>query len=267
MKTDPVGLLIASSSIGPRSGRATGQTGRQALRSSALGLSALLVTLGLSARATTITFATNPLPANNSDLPANFASNATGDFPGWITSDGTGPTPNIALLWAPAGAAPNNDVLEFHSSTTFSGAGFTIPILQLDVDLSGHSVLPPDPTVDFLVSGGFSLKLHSLEIGNATDQTEAPYRWLINVIRLSDMQTMDTKTTSFMSAGNRETVTFDFTGAPGESYRLLFDDEGANRVRTGIDNLSFSQIPEPGVLALFALGGMGLVARAMRRTA
>jgi hypothetical protein len=70
-----------------------------------------------------------------------------------------------------------------------------------------------------------------------------------------------------MSAGNRETVTFNFTGLPNESYRLLFDDEGANRVRTGIDNLSFSQvmIPEPNTLALFALAGVGLVAASKRR--
>jgi hypothetical protein len=232
---------------------------------------ALTVGVSLSASATTITFATSPLPANNSDLPPTLGSFAASDGSGYVTSDGTGPTPNIGLLWAPTGGtvanAPDIDILEFHSAATFTGAGFTAPILQFDMDLSQHTALPADPTIDFTVTGGFALQLHSLEIGNATDQSEPAYRWIINVIRLSDMSTALSKTTSFMSAGNRETVTFNFTGLPNESYRLLFDDEGANRVRTGIDNLSFSQvmIPEPNTLALFALAGVGLVAASKRR--
>lgn len=236
----------------------------------------LLASANISALATTVTFGMTPAPANNSDLVPNFASFAAADGNGFVTSDGTGPTPNIGLTWAPTGGtvvnAPDIDVLELHSAVTFSGAGFTVPVLQFDMDLSNHLVPPADPTIDFAVNGGFSLKLYSLEIGNATDQTasEPPYGWTISVIRLSDMSTMLTRTTSLLGAGNRETVTFDFTGAPDEDYRLRFDDGGADRVRTAIDNLSFGQVqavPEPGSLSLLAIAGVCLALRARRLAA
>lgn len=238
--------------------------------SSHLGLLALGATLAVGANATTITFDFNPRPANNTDLsPTTFGSFAAADGNGYTTSDGTGATPNIGLTWAPTGGTvamgPDINILEIHSSTTFGGAGFTVPVLQFDMDLSDHTVLPADPTIDFTVTGGWSLQLNSLQIGNATDQSEAAYRWNISLIRLSDSVVVDTKTTAYLSAGNLETVVFNYTGAPNESYRLLFDDEGANRVRSAIDNLSFSQVPEPSTLALFALGGLGFLARRMTR--
>lgn len=228
------------------------------------------VTFAVGASATTITFDITPRPSNNTDLgPVTFGSYAAADGNGWTTSDGTGATPNIGLLWAPTGGtvlnAPDIDILELHSAITFGGAGFTVPVLQFDMDLSNHSVLPADPTIDFIVEGGYSLLLHSVQIGNATDQNEDPYRWNLNLIRLSDSVTVDTKTTGYLSAGSLETVVFEYTGAPGESYRLLFDDEGANRYRTAIDNVSFSQVPEPSTLALLALGGLGFLARRLTR--
>jgi hypothetical protein len=225
----------------------------------------------MSARGTTITFATDPLPASNSDLPANFGSNIAADGNGFITTDGTGATPNIALLWAPTGGTngvgpnPDKDVLEFHSAASFAGAGFTVPVLQFDVDLSTHSFLPDDPTIDFTVDAGFALKLISLEIGNATDQnplTEPPFSWTISLIRLSDLAVVSSHTTGLLSAGVMETAVFNYTGGLGENYRLLFDDGGANSVRTGIDNLKFSQVvPEPTTFALFSLSGLGLLVR------
>jgi hypothetical protein len=206
--------------------------------------------------ATTVTFGTTAnVPANNTDLAPAYGSNIAGTpadtAAGFITSDGTGATPNIALTWAPAGGtvanAPNIDVLEYHSSTTFTnpaGPAFAAPVLQFDMDLSNHSAPPADPTIDFTVTGGFSLQFHTFQIGNATDQnpaTEPPYRWIINLTRLSDMAVVASQTTGFLSAGSKETVTFNYTGDPDEDYRLRFDDEGADMVRTAIDNLSFSQ--------------------------
>ncbi len=234
------------------------------------GVAALvgLHSFGGHSQATTLTFAGDPNPATNSDLPQFYGSNIAADAPGFVTTDGTGATPNIALTWAPTGGIPNTnaldaDVLEFHSSSTFSGAGFTVPVLQFDVDLSGHPSPPDDPTVDFTVSGGYSFKLNSFLIGNATDQTEPPYRWNINLIRLSDMTTVATRTTGLLSAGSLESVTFDYTGDANESYRLQFDDEGANRVRTAIDDFSFSQVmidePQLKLMVSRATGGVALV--------
>ena len=188
--------------------------------------------------------------------------------PGFITTDGSGATPNIALTWAPTGGIPNTnaldaDVLEFHSSSTFGNAGFSVPVLQFDVDGSGHPRPPDDPTVDFTVSDGYSLKLNSFIIGNATDQSEPAYRWNINLIRLSDMTTVASQTTGLLSGGSLETVTFDYTGDANESYRLQFDDEGANRVRTAIDNFSFSQVmvdePKLELMVSTATGAIALI--------
>ena len=243
-----------------------------------VGCLALLLTLGMSARATTITFATDPLPANNSDLPANFGSNIAADGNGFITTDGTGATPNIALLWAPtggtngAGPNPDKDVLEFHSAGTFTGAGFAVPVLQLDVDTSTHGTnVPANPTLDFTVDPGFALNLISLEIGNATDQYEPDYGWNLRLFRLSDMTEVATYVTGAMGPGDWQLATFNYTGDIGESYQLLFEfdalgDPQGPQERTGIDNLKFSQIPEPTTFALLAMSGLGLmITRALRR--
>jgi hypothetical protein len=218
------------------------------LLTATLGSLAILVCLTGTTWATTFTFVGG---VTNADLPQFYGSNIAGPSTAeFVTNDGTGATPDIALTWAPAGGIPNvsdpnADVWEFHNSGTFTnpaGPAFTAPVLQLDVDASNHTEPPADPTIDFTVTGGFAFKLNTFQIGNATDQFEAPYRWVISLIRLSDMVTVNTQTTGFMSAGNKETVTFNYTGDPDEDYRLLFDDEGADAVRTAIDNFSFSQV-------------------------
>ncbi len=210
----------------------------------AFGLLAVLAFLTTGAQATVLTFADSP--GNNTDLPEFYGSNIAVNSAAFVTTDGSGATPNIGLTWGPTGSTGTN-ALEFHSASTFAGAGFSVPVLQFDVDGSAQpgGTPPPDPTIDFTATDGFSFRLNSFEIGNATDQTTPAYRWNLNLIRLSDMTTVATRTTSFLSAGDRETVVFDYTGDANESYRLLFDDEGADQVRTGIDNLSFSQVLVP----------------------
>ncbi len=214
-----------------------------------LGSLALLPFLAGTASATVLNFAKNEfgaVPANNTDLTIPYGSNVTAANIIGATAGAEGFTSNIALTWAPTGGtvplASDIDILEFHSSTTFSGAGFTVPVLQFDMDLSGHSVLPADPTIDFNVSGGKALQLNSFKIGNATDQIEPAYSWTINLIRLSDMTTVATRTTGLLSAGSLETVSFNFTGTTNEDYRLHFNDGGANAVRSAIDDLSFAEI-------------------------
>lgn len=213
----------------------------------ALGSFAVLVALAGSSLATTITFS----GSSNADIPANYGSNITGDSAGFVTTDGTGATPHIGLTWAPL---PN--VWEFHNSSTFIDNGFDVAVGQLDVDAQG-GVFPPDPTILFETDSGISLELHSLDIGNAVDQptSEAAYAWTISLIRASDNATVFSHTTALMDATPYiESVPINYTGDPGEDYTLLFDDGGANRVRSAIDNLSFSQIPEPSTFVLLALG-------------
>jgi hypothetical protein len=204
------------------------------------GACACLAVLVSAANATTITFSGNP--TNNADIPEFYGSNIAADEPGFVTTDGTGATPHIALTWFPAGSTGAN-VWEFHSASTFSGSGFDVPVAQLDVDGSAQpaNTPPPDPTIDFTVGATVAFQLHSFQIGNATDQSEPPYGWTINLIRLSDQAVVQSRSTSLLSAGSLETINFDFLGDIGEDYRLHFDDGGANRVRSAIDNLSFSE--------------------------
>jgi hypothetical protein len=270
-------VVVAAAAIFRRRLRVRPVVRRLASRSALLACVAVCLGfggLGSRALATTITFGTTPnVPANNSDLAPTYGSNIAGTptdtANGFVTTDGSGTTPNIALTWAPTGGTtpngPDIDVLEYHSSTTFQGAGFTVPVLQFDVDLSQHSALPADPTVDFTVTGGKALKLNSFKIGNATDQTEPSYGWTINLIRLSDMTTVATRTTGLLGPGSLETVTFNYTGSLNTNYRLQFDDGGANAVRTAIDDLSFSETtmgvitPQLKLVVNRATGGVSLV--------
>lgn len=205
----------------------------------AIGCFGCLLMAG-SSQATTLTFADSP--GDNADLPVDYGSNISTNSAAFVTSDGTGATPNIALTWAPTGTPETDNVLEFHSSSVWGNAGFNVPVLQFDLDTSSQTAPPADPTIDFTIDGGFTFQLHDFEIGNSTGQTAAPYAWNIDLIRLDDMQVVDTQTTAALGPGDRETVTFDFTGFPNTDYRLRFDDGGANTVNTVIDNLSFSQV-------------------------
>ena len=198
-----------------------------------------LVVLGVLAGtgwATTITFS----GISNADIPLDYGSKIAGDAAGFVTSDGTGATPNIGLTWA-----PSPEVWEFHNSNTFGDNGFEVAVGQIDVN-GGE----PDPTILFATDSDFTFLLHSLDIGNAVDQSEPAYSWTISLIRASDAATVFTHTTALLDATPFvETVPIDYTGDPGEDYTLLFDDGGADTVRSAIDNLSFGQVVNPGAAA------------------
>lgn len=240
--------------------------------------SAALTAFGMGmASATIVTFGFNPVPANNTDLSPTFASNAAADGNGWTTSNGT--TPNIALTWAPTGGSeaannPDSNVLEIHAGAGFQHANYTaigavVPVLQFDMDQEANRTgAPADPTIRFDVTGGFALKLNSLQLINANDQptSEAAYIWTVTLTQVSNSQLVATKTTQAMSATSTAILDFDFTGLPNESYILRFDDGGANRVRTALDNLSFNQVmvPEASSLSLAGLAMLGLLRRSRK---
>ena len=224
-----------------------------------LGSLVTLAILAGTARATTLNFAKNSsgiTPPDNSDLTVNYGSNVTAANVIGATAGAEGFTPNIALAWAPTGGPenasdPNGDILEFHSAATFTGAGLTVPVLQLDVDISNHSELPAHPTLDFIPELGWAVQIYDFKYGNATDQgSQAPHPWTFSILELPGLTPTGTSfTTAALGAGDNGVATFNFTGDPGVSYRLLFDDGpldctsfDCHNPRTGIDNVRFGQV-------------------------
>lgn len=234
----------------------------------------VVVAFSSSASATTLTFALNSegmAPSDNEDLNAttdNYGSNISVETPAFITSDGTGATPNIGLTWKPLFADRPN-VWELHNSTAWSsldGASHPnagAPYLNVDVDNTPQGQgLPDDPTIEFSVPSGVQVQFHGLDFALGSGYGGAAYSWTVDVIRFTDNVTVDTQNTGPLLGGETTYLNIDFIGDPGVSYALRFDDGGRDHFSTAIDNLGFSQIgiPEPTSLALLALSSLGLLA-------
>jgi len=228
------------------------------------GSLAAMAMLAGTTQATVLTFDGN---SSNQDMAFDYGSNKglVDDSPEFITTGPSGATPNITLAWGPN---PSTNVLEFHNSNNWI-APMSGGKLQFDVDASSQTAFPADPTVDFSVPSGISVVINSLIIGHATDMHiadghEPAHEWTMNILELSGgvpvvgppalSVTTTTLSAATQGTGSAEVVNFNFTGAPGVSYRLLFDDGGddslfpanhdgtiGNHPRGGIDNLSFSE--------------------------
>ena len=211
-----------------------------------MAVGALLVSMVGICFGTTIGFV--GAAAVNADIPADYGSYCGEDGPGWTVSDGTGATPDIGLSWNSGGSD-----WEFHNASTFDpvedetvggdwDASYANAVAQLqDGTVPGHL------QIDFSVGQSNKLILDSFDIGNATDQGEAPYGYNISIVKVSDSSTGWTYSTALFTAGDVEHVVANFTGDLGENYTLNFDRKpaGPPTFRTGIDNLCFSQEPKP----------------------
>lgn len=205
----------------------------------------LVAVLPAASRGTTITFQ-DAAGADNSDIPLTYGSNISGNATGFVTTDGTGATPDIALSWSPS---PN--YWEYHTSSVWSALGSPVHVAQLDTAQGGQD----QGTIAFSVGTGVALQLLSLDIGNASDQTEATYSWTIDVVRSSDSQVVTTQSTGLLGPSSTQTVSFNFTGDVGEDYALRFTPSASGRFRTAIDNVSFAQaVPEPSTNLMLVLG-------------
>lgn len=225
------------------------------------------------ASATTLTFALDSegnAPSNNQDLNAttdNYGSNIATETPAFITSDGTGATPDIGLTWLPLfGDRPN--VWELHNSGAWSvldGASHPnagAPYLNVDVDdtPSGQG-FPDDPEIIFDVQDPTqAVHFDGLDFAVGSGYSGEPYSWTVEVIRQSDDTVVDSQNTGLLGntgdPGVNPTVylPINFTGELGVDYRLRFDDGGRDHFSTAIDNLSFSQVPEPAAILLAVCG-------------
>ena len=248
-----------------------------------LSAAALSVALAGSAQATTIGFV--GAGSNNADIPVNYASNVAADGAGWTVSDGTGATPDIGLFWGAGGTTAQGWDWEAHSAGSFqyiealnAGGAWdatnppsTNAVAQTQGHVDGGAL-----EIQFLPSAGAAVVVNSFDIGLAIDQTAADgtYGFHIELLDDSDSSVVwshDTGLWAMGGAGREESVAVGYTGALGQSYTLTFarladpNDPGNGFVyRGGLDNLSFSQIPEPTSLALMALCGLGVAAKRRR---
>ncbi len=243
--------------------------------------SALLVAFVASqSAATTIGFVA-ARTSNNLDILTNYGSNVAADGAGWTVSDGSGATPDVALNWGGGGASGTGWDWEYHTATTFAaveslhnGGAWdaanpttTNAVAQLQEDVPSGAV-----KLQFVPSAGVGVRLNSFDIGNASDQsnpTEGPYGFNIALIRNSNSSQVWSHQTPLFNGNDAESVAVNYTGLPGESYTLSFTRYGGGSgiiFRSGLDNLSFSQVPEPSCLALAALCGLRVLTVARRRT-
>ena len=217
---------------------------------------AVFVSTAMICQATTIGFV--GAAGVNADIPVNYVSYAAGSGTGWTVLDGSGATPDIGLVWN-----SGDSDWEFHNSGNFGpvedlhlGGGWDTnandAITQLDGN-GGHL------EIKFSAPSGIAFILNSFDLGNALDQHEDAYGYNITLTKDSDGSTNWSYTTALYVAGSHETITANTTGDSGESYTLNFDrypDTSTFTQRTGLDNLSFSQIPTKANTTIIGFAGV-----------
>jgi len=216
----------------------------------------------------------NEFPGPNPQVAADFyGSNIAAETAAFITSDGTGATPDIGIVWGPDHDV-RADVWEFHRGAFWSSvwADPNVPefVVQIDVDNTPSGAgFPDDPTIEFVVPQGVQVEIIDFDLAVSNTSTRAPYAWTIDVVRSSDDAVVDTQTTIAIPVGSFVNVPINFIGDDGEDYYLRFDDGGEDHTSTALDNLSFRQIgapiPEPTSLALIALVGVSSLSLRRRK--
>jgi hypothetical protein len=234
-----------------------------------LSACAAMITMASMSYATVVGF--GQIGGSNATVPANLASNAAADGNGFVVTNGA--TPNIALTWDPHWDIHTSDRFTALENQTIGGGawdneGNTRRIGQLDFGgLVNNDTEERPHTIDFVAAPGHALVLNSFDFAH-TNETPGTTVWDLTLTD-SSANTVWNQTVTFVD-GQVFTITPNFTGAFGASYRLTFDRTSQtynSDGRHGIDNLSFNEIavPEPATLALFACGALGLLVNGRRR--
>ncbi|MBB5351930.1 hypothetical protein HNR46_002169 [Haloferula luteola] len=218
-------------------------------------IAAAAVLLGTLATAHATVIGFGQIGGNNTTVPSSLGSNATADGSGFVVTNGT--TPNISLTWDGGWDIHTSGWFDPIEGQTVGGGdwdneGGISRIGQLD--FGTH-------TIAFAVEDGYSLVLGSFDFGH-TAETAGTTSWDITLTD-SSLATVWSTTVNFTN-GQVETISPNFTGDLGEDYTLTFnrtsESYGSNG-RHALDNLSFTQVPEPSAVALLGLAGMGCLLR------
>lgn len=223
---------------------------------------AILLKTATLGQATIIGF--GQLGGSNTTVPAGLGSNAVADGNGYVVTNGA--TPNIALVWdvnwdihtSPQFA--NLEAKTVGGSATAGGTDWdnegAVPRVG-QLDLGNH-------TINFNTDGPVSLVLNSFDFG-MTPETTGTAVWDITLTDSTDKVVWSSLGLSLTNTV--VTLSPNFTGAPGEDYKLTFnrtsETYGSNG-RHGIDNLSFNQVPEASSASIAGLAGMALLLRRRR---
>lgn len=223
---------------------------------------------GSSAQAATVIVANTPnangMGNTNTQIPSTFGDNITTGSTGVgtvftiTTENGFAGTPDIGLTWARTGTnnGGNSGNWEFHGWTNAGGGA-----LQLDGDRvnDAFSITFTPTATTGVVLNGFNF------IGDTNGNN---YQFRVDVVRLSDNVVVSTQPTASWTTNtaqpnnNAPSVALNYTGDIGVAYRLdLVGLTVGNANNIAIDNLSFSQVPEPSIGLLGAIGLLGLLRR------
>lgn len=216
-----------------------------------------LVLTAAAANASIIGFANSA--GNNTTVPANLGAYATVDMDGVTVSNGA--TPNIGVTFDGGWDYHHSDNFDVVENHTMGGA--------FDSD-GGPDIAQTDNafhTIDFTADAGYAFVLNSFDFGLSRETLGSETDWTFTLTD-SSSNTVWSESVTLVNGGSGDTrtITPGFTGVMGESYTLSFElteERGGSfgAGRNALDNLSFSQVPAPGALALLGMGGLASVRR------
>jgi len=224
----------------------------------ALGLTIVGVATMRSAHAAT-TFDYEGM-SHNADIPQTFGDNVVASGTGYSATSGlfVVGTPNIGLTWGNGVSHLVDSYQNWDGRGTVAQLDFTRLPSPPPVQTISIMFTPDSPAYGALITSFF---MDEYSGGGAMDVD-----WSV-----SDGTGTLASGNWTRSSGGRDQIFTGLTPANvtlGETVTLMFSRNSGTGSYFALDNLAFDQVqavPEPSTVALLALAGLGLGARAMRR--